>query len=1169
MKMSWLKQGNQYYRTLLVAVASLTVVLVIFGGSSLFNSQGKLQIDPTIEPFISRDSDAYQDFLQTRSLFGNEEVLVVALQPVPPQSVGLAHLELLESLRKTLQSRLSGLKSIQSVFDIPRPVGACSGYSYFHQEQPGSICVSRLQRLQEELACLQNPTPPASTPSDLALSLEDDPLGASENPSNNLADSLLLDLDPTELPQFDEISSAVPSCPAKVWQKTAEELRQEADQDIKQILKELAENSLALGDFISAKATTLGMLLQFHTSSLPSSAKTQETLQKILKEFSSPELRLAYAGQPRQIYASSKALQGDIERILPLSLGLIIIVLFAIFRTPRVIIVAFVNVVLSLVWTASFVGLLGHRLNLVTIAFAPILICVGSAYVIMVLDRFLSISKNLPKESVDSRVSKTLDEVVIPVSVTAFTTVVGFAALIASPIPAIQQLGLYSCVGILLSNFFALTATPSLLKILRVAAPHTQSSHVRNSLRWFGEGSEWLQYRARKVIIFWLLLATIASLGILNLKIDSNSQALAPEHPLEQDLNLIESDLAGTQSLRLVFQAKPEAQEKLVSAATIVGLDNFEVWLLILKTEQWPDSLKGLRIDKIYSPAQMLWVYRNGLDDLNDLEVQHFFEKLAEQDGPVFLSPDGESLLVTLRLKADGSSELLELRERLQQKLPEFVPHLDVTFTGGAVLTSESANNIASGQINSVLLALFLIFGVMWGLFLSWKMGVIALFPNIAAVLLFFGTLGWFEIPLGVTISIIASIALGIGVDDTVHFLTRYHERVKQERDRRKAAQLALQQMTRPMLTTTLALGLGFSVFAFSELDSLQLFGLLTAYTLLICLATDLTFLPTIVMETGLVTVWDYVGLRINKQLVQRLAIFRGLSVREAKIATLLAYSEDLKNRQVLFKTGDQGQEMFVILSGKIRIQQNPTGGATLAELGEGATFGEMGLFRRAQRSATAIAVGETRLLVINRDSLYHLMQQRPRIATTLFLNLARQLRQAILRTSQRVLDQVSKTQQEEAPPTSQPRPLMLNIFQGMTTKEQESLRGFGVLRSLPQGEKIMNQGEQGKEVLILLQGQLKVQINKDKGYVVLALINPGNLVGETAWLEENLVRTADVVAGTDSLGLFYDRLALEKLCAQESRLAARFAFNLICLLADRLEAANEQLEHTTARAGV
>ena len=206
-------------------------------------------------------------------------------------------------------------------------------------------------------------------------------------------------------------------------------------------------------------------------------------------------------------------------------------------------------------------------------------------------------------------------------SVTAFTTVVGFAALTVSPIPAIQQLGLYSCVGILLSNLFALTVTPSLLKILRVKASHTQSDSVHNSLSWFSKGSEWLQYRARKVIIFWLLLATIASLGILNLKIDSNSQALAPEHPLEQDLNLIESDLAGTQSLRLVFQAKPEAQEKLVSAATIVGLDNFEVWLLILKTEQWPDSLKGLRIDKIYSPAQMLWVYRNGLDDLNDLEA--------------------------------------------------------------------------------------------------------------------------------------------------------------------------------------------------------------------------------------------------------------------------------------------------------------------------------------------------------------------------------------------------------------------------------------------------------------------------------------------------------------------------------------------------------------------
>ena len=103
--MSWLKQVNQYSWTLLVVASLLSALLMIFGGSSLFNSQGKLQIDSTIEPFISRDSNAYQDFLHTRSLFGNEEVLVVALQPVPPQSLGLAHLELLKSLRKTLQNR--------------------------------------------------------------------------------------------------------------------------------------------------------------------------------------------------------------------------------------------------------------------------------------------------------------------------------------------------------------------------------------------------------------------------------------------------------------------------------------------------------------------------------------------------------------------------------------------------------------------------------------------------------------------------------------------------------------------------------------------------------------------------------------------------------------------------------------------------------------------------------------------------------------------------------------------------------------------------------------------------------------------------------------------------------------------------------------------------------
>ena len=165
---------------------------------------------------------------------------------------------------------------------------------------------------------------------------------------------------------------------------------------------------------------------------------------------------------------------------------------------------------------------------------------------------------------------------------------------------------------------------------------------------------------------------------------------------------------------------------------------------------------------------------------------------MRNNEGPAFLDEKEQLLLVTMRMRVSGSTAFLELRELLKEKIPRMLPHLSVSFTGGQVLTSESANNIAQGQIQSVFLALAVIFVILSSLFLSWKMGVIALFPNIVAVLIFFGTMGWLSIPIGVTISVIAAIALGIGVDDTIHFLSNYNETAKHLRDKREASMATL-----------------------------------------------------------------------------------------------------------------------------------------------------------------------------------------------------------------------------------------------------------------------------------------------------------------------------------------------------------------------------------------
>ena len=162
--------------------------------------------------------------------------------------------------------------------------------------------------------------------------------------------------------------------------------------------------------------------------------------------------------------------------------------------------------------------------------------------------------------------------------------------------------------------------------------------------------------------------------------------------------------------------------------------------------------------------------------------------KRQSENGPKFLSDSEKILQVTVRMSSSGSTSFLALRDLLVEKVPMFLPDLQFSYTGGGVLASESANNIAQGQINSVILALALVFVMLSMLFLSWKMGVIALFPNLITILVFFGSLGWLDIPIGVTISVIAAIALGIGVDDTIHFLSHYNEYANKLRNKRKAS---------------------------------------------------------------------------------------------------------------------------------------------------------------------------------------------------------------------------------------------------------------------------------------------------------------------------------------------------------------------------------------------
>ena len=173
--------------------------------------------------------------------------------------------------------------------------------------------------------------------------------------------------------------------------------------------------------------------------------------------------------------------------------------------------------------------------------------------------------------------------------------------------------------------------------------------------------------------------------------------------------------------------------------------------------------------------------------------------------------------------------------------------------TGNLVLLTGTTSDIVAGQIKSLALALGVIFVVLSLMFLSVRIGFLAILPNVLPILIFFGVMGWLGILLNLGTSLIAAIALGIAIDSTIHYMARLNLELRGETDQQAAIARALRRVGAPIIYTTVALALGFLTFAFSSFVPIQNFGRLSSVTMATALGANLVLLPAL-----LATVQDH-----------------------------------------------------------------------------------------------------------------------------------------------------------------------------------------------------------------------------------------------------------------------------------------------------------------------
>jgi predicted RND superfamily exporter protein len=573
-------------------------------------------------------------------------------------------------------------------------------------------------------------------------------------------------------------------------------------------------------------------------------------IKKILDEERDPE-NLHYAGMTYTRRVIISTMHRDLQVFVPLTLALITIVLLLTFRSFRGVILPLLTVAISTICTMGILGVIDKPMSLVMTILPPLLIAIGSSYSIHVVTHF----NNYLREGHDNRESAllALQDLLFPMSMTAFTTVVGFGSLAVNKIPNISSMGFFAVVGIAITFIIAVTLLPSILSLMKIrvklARKGSSADRIDGLLGWLAGFNE---RRRVWVATITVLVVGISLWGLLTVKIDTNFHEYFDEKSeIRQTTEIISEKLAGASTFFLVVDGKdPDSMKR---PELLKSVDRIQQYMEELpgvdKTVSIVGHVKRLHSALNYDDPDSLIVPA----DEGIIEEELLLFSISNDPAAIerYVNGDFSQMTVFARTNLIGSSEILEALEKISDYAKkELPPGYIAKPTGTAVVLTYATEAVARGQRDSLVLALVIIFIVMTILFRSLRIGLLSMVPNAIPILLVFGMMGWSGTTLNVGTSIIACMAIGISVDDTIHFMTHFGRRMRKEGDRKRAAEDSVRAVGRPLIYTSLTLFFGFLILSLSDFKMISSVGFLTGTTMLTALGADLVLLPMILISS-------------------------------------------------------------------------------------------------------------------------------------------------------------------------------------------------------------------------------------------------------------------------------------------------------------------------------
>ena len=558
------------------------------------------------------------------------------------------------------------------------------------------------------------------------------------------------------------------------------------------------------------------------------------------------------SGMPYIRTLNSQNIIDEIGLFIGMALGITSLIFFFFFRSFRATFISMITVIIGVMWSFGVLGLLHYEITVLTALIPPLIIVIGIPNCIFLINKYQQEIK------LHGNQAKSLQRVIAKVGnatlMTNVTTASGFATFILTNSKLLKEFGIVASINIIAIFLLSLFIIPIVYSFM----PVPKYKHLKHlNKRWIGSFVNWMErmVRGHRILIYVasITLLCLSIIGIYNIRLSGSLIEDMPKNAdFYHDIKFFESEYEGIMPLEILVDTK--RKKGVMKSATLKRMAQLQDFI-----EEQPELSTTISVAELVKYSKQAY-YNNNPEyyQLPNAQERTFILSYAKSSADQanllssYVDSTGQFARITTFMKDIPTARFDLVEEDLLAQVDKIFPEdrYNVSITGKAFIFEKGTKYLVNNLILSLSLAIFLIAVLMGWMFRNAKMIAVSLIPNLLPLLITAGLMGFLGVPIKPSTILVFSIAFGISVDDTIHFLAKYRQELMANNWKiKRSVYAALRETGVSMFYTSIVLFFGFSVFTISSFGGTVALGALVSATLLFAMLANLLLLPSLLLS--------------------------------------------------------------------------------------------------------------------------------------------------------------------------------------------------------------------------------------------------------------------------------------------------------------------------------